>query len=136
MVELAAGVLGDPLAESTVAVLGAAFKPDSDDTRDSPALDIAGHLQSRGATVRVFDPKAMENARKNFPLLEYSSSLRQACEGAHLTLVLTEWQEFRQMQPSDLDGVVRERRIIDGRNCLDMGQWRNAGWDYRGIGRP
>jgi len=135
MVELAASVLGDSLAGSTIAVLGAAFKPDSDDTRDSPALDIAGHLQSQGAIVRVYDPKAMENARKSFPLLEYSSSLREACEGTDLTLVLTEWQEFRQMQPGDLDGIVRERRIIDGRNCLDREQWRNAGWDYRGVGR-
>jgi UDPglucose 6-dehydrogenase len=135
MVELAASVLGDSLAGSTIAVLGAAFKPDSDDTRDSPALDIAGHLQSQGAIVRVYDPKAMENARKSFPLLEYSSSLREVCEGTDLTLVLTEWQEFRQMQPGDLDGIVRERRIIDGRNCLDREQWRNAGWDYRGVGR-
>jgi len=136
MVELAREACGGSLLGTRVAVLGAAFKPDSDDVRDSPALNVAGQIQLQGATVNVFDPKAMENSRKLFPTLNYAKSVVDACSGADVVLVLTEWQEFRKLQPSDLDGVVRCRSIIDGRNCLDPFSWRSSGWSYRGLGRP
>lgn len=87
-----------------MAVLGAAFKPDSDDVRDSPALNVAGQIQLQGAAVNVYDPKAMDNSRKLFPTLNYAQSAVDACSGADVVLVLTEWQEFRKLQPSDLDG--------------------------------
>ena len=119
-----------------VAVLGAAFKPDSDDVRDSPALNVAGQLQLQGAGVTVYDPKANDNSRALFPTLGYASSALEACAKADVVLVLTEWREFRELVPADLEGVVRERRIIDGRNCLDVNVWRSAGWHYRGLGRP
>jgi UDPglucose 6-dehydrogenase len=124
------------LLGARVAVLGCAFKPDSDDVRDSPALNVAGQLQLQGAGVSVYDPKAMDNSRTLFPTLGYSASTLEACRGADVVLVLTEWREFRDLVPADLDGVVREKRIVDGRNCLDPELWRNAGWTYRGLGRP
>lgn len=136
MVEMAREACGGSLLGTRVAVLGAAFKPDSDDVRDSPALNVAGQIQLQGATVNVFDPKAMDNSRKLFPTLNYAKSVEDACSGADVVLVLTEWQEFRKLQPSDLGGAVRCRSIIDGRNCLDPFTWRAAGWSYRGLGRP
>ncbi|MGH3517003.1 MAG: UDP-glucose dehydrogenase family protein [Haloechinothrix sp.] len=118
-----------------VAVLGAAFKPNSDDIRDSPALNIAGQIQLQGGQVTVYDPKAIENARRLFPTLDYADSAVAACQGAHVVLHLTEWQEFRDMDPAVLTEVVNQRRLIDGRNALDVEKWRAAGWTYRGLGR-
>ncbi|ORM36086.1 UDP-glucose 6-dehydrogenase [Williamsia sp. 1135] len=135
VVELARQACGGGFLGTRVAVLGAAFKPESDDVRDSPALNVAGQIQLQGAAVSVYDPKAIENSRKLFPTLDYRTSLREACEGADVVLVLTEWSEFRQLNPSELAGLVRSRRIIDGRNCLDATQWVEAGWRYRGLGR-
>ncbi|WP_067530910.1 UDP-glucose dehydrogenase family protein [Nocardia crassostreae] len=135
MVELTRDTVGGSLIGTRAAVLGAAFKPDSDDVRDSPALNIAGQLQLQGATVTVFDPKAMDNARALFPTLGYAHTMIEACDGADVVLVLTEWAQFRELAPAMLDDVVRRRRILDGRNCLDPSQWRGAGWDYRGVGR-
>ncbi|WKN57639.1 UDP-glucose/GDP-mannose dehydrogenase family protein [Rhodococcus opacus] len=136
MVELAREACGGSLLGARVAVLGAAFKPDSDDVRDSPALNVAGQIQLQGAAVTVYDPKAIDNSRALFPTLGYSASALEACDGADLVLVLTEWQEFKELSPSDLEGIVRKRVLIDGRNCLDPKDWRGAGWIYRGLGRP
>jgi UDPglucose 6-dehydrogenase len=135
MVEMAREAAGGSLIGARVAVLGAAFKPDSDDIRDSPALNIAGQIQLQGAAVTVYDPKAIENSRKVFPTLDYASGVREACDGADVTLVLTEWDEFRCLEPKYLDPIVRRRCIIDGRNCLDQAKWRSGGWTYRGMGR-
>jgi UDPglucose 6-dehydrogenase len=135
MMELTRQVVGGSLIGARVAILGAAFKADSDDVRDSPALNIAGQIQLQGASVRIYDPKAMENSRAIFPTLDYATDTLEACRGADVTLVLTEWSQFRELLPADLDGVVRQRNIIDGRNCLDPRAWRAAGWNYRGIGR-
>jgi len=118
-----------------VAVLGAAFKPDSDDVRDSPALNVAGQIQLQGAAVSVYDPKAMDNSRALFPTLNYATSTLEACEGADVVLLLTEWSDFKKLRPEDLNPVVRRKVLIDGRNCLDPQQWRNAGWKFRGPGR-
>ena len=136
MVELAREQCGGALLGRRIAVLGAAFKPDSDDVRDSPALNVAGQLQLQGAQVTVYDPKAMDNARKMFPALNYADSVEEAVTGAHVVLHLTEWQEFRAMDPDKLGAVVAERRILDGRNVLDPQLWRDAGWTYRALGRP
>ncbi len=136
VVELARELVGGSLLGTRVAVLGAAFKPDSDDTRDSPALNIAGQIQLQGAAVSVYDPKAMDNARKLFPTLRYAASVQEACDSADLVLHLTEWREFREIDPAYLAGIVAVPRIIDGRNCLDDAAWRAAGWTYRGLGRP
>lgn len=135
MMEMTREVAGGSLIGARVAVLGAAFKPDSDDIRDSPALNIAGQIQLQGASVTVYDPKAIDNSRSLFPTLDYASDVREACDGADVTLVLTEWEEFRRLEPADLDPIVRRRRIIDGRNCLDQAKWRSSGWVYRGMGR-
>ena len=126
MMELTRELAGGSLIGARIAVLGAAFKPDSDDVRDSPALNIAGQIQLQGASVTVYDPKAMDNSRALFPTLGYATAALEACEGADVTLVLTEWKQFRELEPSSLDVVVRRRRIIDGRNCLDRRQmaWR------------
>jgi UDPglucose 6-dehydrogenase len=125
-----------PLSGATVAVLGVAFKPDTDDVRDSPALDIAERIRTMAATVKVFDPKAMENARAEYPFLDYASSVTDACNDADVVLVLTEWPEFQKLRPADLDGVVRTKALLDGRNCLSPREWRDAGWTYRSFGRP
>ena len=135
MMELTRELAGGSLIGARVAVLGAAFKPDSDDVRDSPALNIAGQIQLQGASVTVYDPKAMDNSRELFPTLGYATGIFEACGGADVTLVLTEWRQFRELVPADLDRVVRQRSIIDGRNCLDREAWRAAGWVYRGVGR-
>ena len=135
MVEMTREIAGGSLIGARVAVLGAAFKPDSDDIRDSPALNIAGQIQLQGAAVTVYDPKAIESSRKLFPTLDYAGDVREACEGADVTLVLTEWDEFRFLEPKHLDPIVRRRCIIDGRNCLDQEKWRRSGWVYRGMGR-
>jgi UDPglucose 6-dehydrogenase len=136
VVEMARQMVGGRFLGTRVAVLGAAFKPDSDDTRDSPALNVAGQIQLQGATVTVYDPKAMDNARREFPTLGYAPSLLGAVEGADAVLLLTEWSEFRGMDPDTLAAVVRRRRILDGRNVLDPDRWRAAGWVYHGLGRP
>lgn len=135
MVELATTACGGSLLGANVAVLGAAFKPESDDVRDSPALNVAGMLQLHGATVNVYDPKAMDNSRRLFPTLNYSASALDACERADAVLVLTEWSEFVGMHPDDLSTAVRTKVIVDGRNCLDIGVWRDAGWQVHALGR-
>jgi UDPglucose 6-dehydrogenase len=135
MVELAREELDGSFGGMRVAVLGAAFKPNSDDIRDSPALDVASTMQRQGAAVTVFDPAAMENARVKYPELGYRDSAVGAAKGADLVLLLTEWQEFRDMDPVELGHIVNERRILDGRNALDPQRWRGAGWTYRALGR-
>ncbi|HEY9378421.1 MAG TPA: UDP-glucose/GDP-mannose dehydrogenase family protein [Jiangellaceae bacterium] len=136
MVELARQLVGGSFLGCTVGVLGCAFKPESDDVRDSPALNVAAQIQLQGAQVLVYDPKAMDNARRRFPTLEYRQSVNDAAKGAHLLLHLTEWREFRDLDPADLNEVVADARIVDGRNALDPQRWRAAGWTYRALGRP
>jgi UDPglucose 6-dehydrogenase len=136
VVGMARDECGGSFLRKRVGVLGAAFKPDSDDTRDSPALNVAGQIQLQGAAVTVYDPRANDNARRSFPTLDYADSAVEACHGAHLVLHVTEWQEFRQMDPDLLGAVVADKRIIDARNALDPARWRAAGWTYRSIGRP
>lgn len=136
VVDLALAAVGGSFAEKTVAVLGAAFKPDSDDVRDSPALDIAASISNAGATVRVYDPKAMDNAALRFPKLDYSPTVADAVSGADVLLHLTEWREFRELDPASLTPLVRSPHIIDGRLCLDPARWRAAGWTYEALGRP
>ncbi|OBC17650.1 UDP-glucose 6-dehydrogenase, partial [Mycobacterium sp. 852013-50091_SCH5140682] len=135
MVELTTRACGGSLLGANVAVLGAAFKPESDDVRDSPALNVAGMLQLNGATVNVYDPKAMENSQRVFPTLNYSTSVIEACERADAVLVLTEWQEFLDLDPDALAGTVRAKVVVDGRNCLDVQRWRQAGWQVHALGR-
>lgn len=97
---------------------------------------MAAQIQLQGAQVTVYDPKAMDNARKMFPGLAYAESPLEAAEGAHVVLHLTEWQEFRALDPAELGAVVAERRLLDGRNALNADAWRAAGWTYRALGRP
>ena len=135
MVELATTACDGSLLGATIAVLGAAFKPDSDDVRDSPALNVAGMLQLSGANVNVYDPQAIENSRRLFPTLNYSTSVREACERADAVMVLTEWREFTDLDPAELGAAVRRRVVLDGRNCLDPHRWGAAGWRYHALGR-
>ncbi len=134
-VDLAHEVLGGRIAGRRIAVLGAAFKPNSDDVRDSPALDVADQLHLRGGDVAVFDPVAIEPARQRFPHLQFADSLGSAIEGADLVLLLTEWADFTSLDPEVTGARVAQRNIIDGRNVLDAGAWRAAGWTFRGLGR-
>jgi UDPglucose 6-dehydrogenase len=126
---------GGSLAGVTIAALGAAFKPDSDDVRDAPALDVARLLQEEGAKVRVYDPQAMDNARKAYPDLHYSPGVAEAAAGAQVVALLTEWDQFREIDPHWLGEFVAERAIFDGRHALDPVAWRSANWDYRALGR-
>jgi UDPglucose 6-dehydrogenase len=135
MVDLTREVCGGSLAGVRVAILGAAFKPNTDDIRDSPALDVGLSVQRAGAAVRVYDPQAMDNARVAYPTLAYAPSAVDAARDAEVVLHLTEWAEFREMAPSVLSEVVHERRIVDGRNALDRALWRADGWTYRALGR-
>ena len=136
MVELAREECGGSLHGLRVAVLGASFKPNSDDVRDSPALDVAEQMRAQGADVVVTDPHAIENARAAYPDLSFAGSALEAATGADLVLLLTEWSEYVQLEPEALGAVVRERRIFDGRLALDPVAWRDAGWVYRSLGRP
>ena len=118
-----------------VTVLGAAFKPNSDDVRDSPALSVAGSLSLAGADVSVFDPQAMDNARKVFPTLNYADSAEEALEGADVVVLATEWAQFRELDPVEVGGIVGRKVIIDGRNVLPVGKWQDAGWNIQALGR-
>ncbi|HXP55504.1 MAG TPA: UDP binding domain-containing protein, partial [Streptosporangiaceae bacterium] len=136
MVDLAREQAGGSLQGRTIGVLGVAFKPDSDDIRDSPALDVAATIHGLGATVTVYDPAAMGHARRAHPELGYAGSAVEAVTGADVTLLLTEWQEFREADPEELGRVVAQRHMLDGRNALDADRWRAASWVYRALGRP
>ncbi|GAB2571348.1 UDP-glucose dehydrogenase family protein [Kribbella endophytica] len=136
IVDVTHELLGAAWIGRNVTVLGAAFKAGTDDVRDSPALDIAGRIQLHGATVTVYDPEAMENARRVRPTLRYAASALEACEDAHLVLHLTEWPEFRALDPVTLKDVVDTPVILDARLLLDSAQWRAAGWTYRAPGKP
>jgi UDPglucose 6-dehydrogenase len=136
MVDLAREQCGGTLVGKRVAVLGAAFKPDSDDIRDSPALDVAEGVRNAGAVVTVHDPKAMAAAKRVHPDLEFAESVEEACLDADVVLHLTEWKQFRQIDPAKLATIVANPAIIDGRNALDPTVWRSAGWVYRALGRP
>jgi len=127
--------LSEDLTQYKIAVLGATFKPDSDDVRDSPALDIAAQLQAAGATVVVHDPKGIEPARKRFPNLDYQEKVTDAVKGADAILHLTEWKEYRELDPSVIGQLVRSKFLIDGRNMLDRDKWRAAGWRFHALGR-
>ncbi|MDQ0100640.1 UDPglucose 6-dehydrogenase [Paenarthrobacter nicotinovorans] len=136
VVELTRELCGDGLLGKRITVLGAAFKPESDDVRDSPALSIAAQLQLQGAVVTVSDPKALKNAARRFPELQYIADVDEAVRNADVILLLTEWQQYRELDPHLLRQSVNNPRILDGRNVLDPAKWRAAGWQYRGLGRP
>ncbi|MGZ4496908.1 MAG: UDP-glucose dehydrogenase family protein [Nocardioides sp.] len=133
-VDLVRAQAGGELAGVRVCVLGASFKPHSDDVRDAPALDVARRLHEEGARVVVFDPQAMENARRTHPELEYAASTLAAAAGADVVAVLTEWDQFRGLDPERLGSVVAARSVVDARHALDSSVWRAAGWDYRALG--
>ena len=134
-VDKAVHLVGGELRETSVAVLGVAFKADSDDVRDSPALDVAGTLAARGARVRVYDPRAGANAKRERPRLVVEDSVEDAVVDADLVLVLTDWEEFASLDPVALHDAVRHARVLDGRLCLDPEKWRAAGWDFHALGR-
>ncbi len=135
VIELVRKDLTDNLSGKKIAVLGAAFKPDSDDVRDSPALDIAVQIAAAGATVTIHDPKAIEPAKKRFPTLNYSENIEEALSGADLVLHLTEWKVYRELDPAKMKSLVASPIIIDGRNALDREAWIAAGWKFRALGR-
>src|SRR3954452_13431982 len=136
MVDLALESVEGDFAGRRVGVLGASFKPNSDDIRDSPSLDVATRIATAGATVTVYDPVALDNARRDYPHLGYGETAVDAARDADVVLHLTEWREFRDMDPGMLGDVVRRRHIVDGRNALDPVKWRASGWHYRALGRP
>lgn len=136
MVDLAREECGGSIVGRRIAILGAAFKPDSDDIRDSPALSVAAQMQLQGASVKVTDPRAMDNAKKKWPDLNFAETVDEALADAELVLVLTEWPEYVTLDPSRAGSLVAEKRVLDGRNCLDPERWRSAGWTYRALGRP
>jgi UDPglucose 6-dehydrogenase len=135
-VDLVRELAGGDLEGARVAALGAAFKPNSDDVRDAPALDVARLIALEGAEVAVYDPEAVENARRVYPDLDYKDSLEEAVEGADVVALLTEWDEFSEADPEALGQQVASRRIVDARHALEPAAYREAGWEYRALGRP
>jgi UDPglucose 6-dehydrogenase len=135
MVDLTREVLGGSVEGKRIAVLGLAFKPNSDDVRDSPALDVAARLSAEGAIVTATDPEAIHTSRALHPDLHYVESAKSAAVGADAVLVLTEWSDYRELTPAALAGVA-STVILDGRNCLPRDRWEEAGWLYRSLGRP
>jgi UDPglucose 6-dehydrogenase len=136
VVDLAVDALNGRLSGRRIAVLGAAFKPNSDDVRDSPALHVAKVLHERGAVVTVHDPAAIENARKAAPELEFAETIERASTGAELVIVLTEWNVYRELNPIPFARIVAQTVVIDGRNALDQDSWNSAGWTVHALGRP
>ncbi len=136
MVDMAREELGGSIVGRRIGLLGAAFKPYSDDVRDSPALSVAAQMQLQGALVTVTDPQAIANASAKWPDLRFAETVEETVRDAEVVLVLTEWPEYVALDPDELAGLVAGRRIIDGRNCLDPKTWRAAGWQYRALGRP
>jgi len=135
VIDVVRSELSEDLTQYKIAVLGATFKPDSDDVRDSPALDIAVQLHAAGAEVVIHDPQGIEPARKRFPNLDYAPVINDAIKDADLILHLTEWKEYRQIDPAAISSIVKSKIIIDGRNMLDRTLWRNAGWKFHALGR-
>ena len=135
IIELVRKDLSDDLQSKKVAILGAAFKPDSDDVRDSPALDIAAQIQAAGATVTVHDPKAIANAQKRFPALNFADDVNTTLKDAEIVLHLTEWKIYREIDPTKVKSIVKNPIVIDGRNALDRELWQSAGWKFRALGR-
>jgi UDPglucose 6-dehydrogenase len=143
VLQMAADLLDRPIGpagpDSTgvrVAVLGATFKPSTDDVRDSPALAVAKALSKTNAEVVVYDPEGMDKARRELDTVDYAESMTEAVRDSDLTCVVTAWDEFRRADPATLGALTRARRVIDGLNCLDHSSWTAAGWEYRGMGRP
>ena len=135
IIELVRKDLSENLQGKKVAILGAAFKPDSDDVRDSPALDIAAQIQAAGAVVIVHDPKAIANAQKRFPALKFAEDINSTLKDAEIVLHLTEWKIYREINPVEVKSLVKSAIMIDGRNALDRELWQSAGWKFRALGR-
>jgi UDPglucose 6-dehydrogenase len=135
IIELVRKDLSENLQGKKVAILGAAFKPDSDDVRDSPALDIAAQIQAAGAVVIVHDPKAIANAQKRFPALQFAEDINSTLKDAEIVLHLTEWKIYREIDPVEVKSLVKSAIMIDGRNALDRELWQSAGWKFRALGR-
>ena len=135
IIELVRKDLSDDLQGKKVAILGAAFKPDSDDVRDSPALDIAAQIQAAGAIVTVHDPKAIANAQKRFPALNFVDDVNTTFKDAEIVLHLTEWKIYREIDPVKVKSIVKTAIVIDGRNALNRELWQSAGWKFRALGR-
>lgn len=135
VVGVAGAMLGGGFLSKNVAVLGAAFKPNSDDVRDSPALNVAAAMHLKGASVRVHDPKAIPNARRQFPTLTYCPNVEDACRDTDLIVLATEWDEYRNIDPRSLLSIVREARLLDARNAVDYDFWSGAGWHVYALGR-
>ncbi|CAB4685959.1 MAG: nucleotide sugar dehydrogenase [Actinobacteria bacterium] len=135
IIELVRKYLSENLQGKKVAILGAAFKPDSDDVRDSPALDIAAQIQAAGAVVIVHDPKAIANAQKRFPALKFAEDINSTLKDAEIVLHLTEWKIYREINPVEVKSLVKSAIMIDGRNALDRELWQSAGWKFRALGR-
>lgn len=135
MVDLSKEAFNGSLLGHRVTVLGCAFKPNSDDVRDSPALSVAGSLSLAGAAVTVYDPEGMDNAKKVFPTLDYAADTETALREAELVILATEWEQFKELDPNEAGELVDNKHIIDGRNVLDVAAWSNAGWKIQALGR-
>ena len=135
MVDMSKEAFNGSLLGHRVTVLGCAFKPNSDDVRDSPALSVAGSLSLAGAAVTVYDPEGMENAKKVFPTLDYAADTETALREAELVILATEWEQFKELDPNEAGELVDNKHIIDGRNVLDVAAWSNAGWKIQALGR-
>lgn len=116
-------------------MLGITFKPDTDDLRDSPALDIASRLWARGAELAIVDPAAADNLRAQRPDLTVPHTLEEALQGADVVMLLTPWKQYTELDPTHIRPMVNTPNIIDGRNALNPQQWADAGWHYHGMGR-
>lgn len=135
VVSLACSIVDGDLLGRRIAVLGAAFKPNSDDVRDSPALNVAAAMHLKGAAVRVHDPQAIANAKRVFPTLNYCETLEEACRDTELIVLATEWDEYKTINPTELAGIVHRPRVLDARNALDHQSWANSGWEIYALGR-
>lgn len=135
VIKKAKGLLWN-LKGKEITVLGLAFKPDTDDIRESPAIDIIDALLKEGTVIRCYDPKAKENMKKVFPEITYCDNPYDAMKNSSLVIFLTDWDEFRKLNFRRIKKLMKMPHIIDGRNFLDSKKLKDMGFIYTGIGRP
>jgi UDPglucose 6-dehydrogenase len=135
VLEIVREQVGQDLRGVVVAALGATFKPNSDDIRDAPALDVVKRLLAAGAIVRLYDPQGLSNARKVVPAATFTSSSLEAVQGADVVVLLTEWQEFKDLDPAVLISGTSRPNVVDTRHALNADDFKASGWNYRALGR-
>lgn len=123
------------LNNKTIGILGLSFKPNTDDMREAPSMDIIRKFQEEGAQIKAYDPQAMENAKAIFGDIEYAKNAYEVAAGSDVLVIITEWEEFKNLDLSKIKKLLRQPVIIDGRNIFDPDEVKRLGFNYQGVGQ-